>query len=104
MNRYELKVGRHIEDGKLYKKGDVITTAAPLTKMFKGKFIELGKAPAKSKRDPAETPENDAPPTTPPVAEKKAAKKRAAKKKAVPTPAPEDPPTEDEDGGDDWGD
>lgn len=47
MNRFKILVGRHIQDGKTYEKGKIVTSALELDKVFPGKFQKLAPKPAK---------------------------------------------------------
>ena len=40
---FRLKGGKHIQDGKKYKKGDIIDTFIDLAKIFRGKFEKVSK-------------------------------------------------------------
>lgn len=93
--RYKVKMGRHIEDGKLYTKGQVVTSDRNLCQLFPQKFTDL--TPSIEENEEDEQPE-----PTPTPAKPKAVKKKAAKK--APTPAVSEPPTKTEKGEDDWED
>lgn len=42
MRRYKLLEGKHRQDEKTYKKGDIIETYKPLANEFPGRFEDLG--------------------------------------------------------------
>ena len=49
--RFEVLAGNHVDlAGKLYNRGEVITTNVPLDKKFVNKFKRLGKAPKDKKK------------------------------------------------------
>lgn len=46
MNKYEVVGGVHVQDGREYKKGEVVESHLPLSTMFINKFKDLGPVPA----------------------------------------------------------
>lgn len=44
MNRYEVVDGDHVQEGKTYSKGDVVTDHRDLVKLLPGKFRLIGPA------------------------------------------------------------
>lgn len=48
MNKYRVIIGTHTEDGRTYKKGEVVHSYNELDKLFPNKFEALGPVPVKS--------------------------------------------------------
>lgn len=44
-HRFKILVGSHIQNGKAYSQGKVVTSGADLTKLAANKFQDLGEAP-----------------------------------------------------------
>lgn len=93
---YEVLAGYHFEDGNKHSKGQTVVSSRNLTKLFPGKFKDLGRAPdandTVSEDVKEEAPKTEVPSTTKPETEQlpppktdppKAAKKKKAAKKVV---------------------
>jgi len=76
---FKVKAGIHIEDGKTYRKDEIVVSDKDLIKLFPQKFEDQGRvADDEEEPEPAEEPQASPP-----------SKKSRAKKKAVP-PKPRD--------------
>ncbi len=81
MNRYRVKEGTHLEDGKAYTKGQVVVSEFDLASLFREKFEALGPAPiSPAPAESAEEPPKENIAAAPaPEAVKKGKTKKAVK-------------------------